>query len=67
MEGEKREKGSVIEDTATPAEKEMVVADSVDVGKRGKEGKRKKKCVSQEVVQHSQKQMYSSRMFHGHY
>ena len=39
VEGEERERGSVVEDTATPAEEEEVVADSVAVGKRGREGK----------------------------
>ena len=39
MEGEERERGSVVEDTVTPAEEEEVVADSVAVGKRGSERK----------------------------
>ena len=36
VDGEERERGSVVEDTATPAEEEEVVADSVAVGKRGR-------------------------------
>ena len=39
VEGEERERGSVVEDIATSAEEEEVVADSVAVGKREREGK----------------------------
>ena len=42
MEEEERERGSVVEDIATTVEEEEVVADTVAVGKRGREGKSKK-------------------------